>query len=146
VTAPIFSADALAALRQQNVGSLTSLARIDGPVVSGSGGGGANAGGRAWHTVDGGAAVPCRMAPLVPAIESTQADENVNIARWVVVFDLTGPAVAEGQRLTITGVDVAGNAWSRVVLVVGSRSPRTFSAMRTFICQDVGPGMGAGPT
>lgn len=85
------------------------------------------------------------MAPLVPATDSGQADQTVFIARWVVVFDLEGPPVAEGNRLTVTGVDVAGIPWTRVVLVVGSRSPRTFSGMRTYVCQDVGPGMSGAP-
>lgn len=145
MTAPIFSADTLRALRDINVGSLTSRARIDEQAYAG-GSGGANVGGRTWHTIDDGDAVPCRMAPFVPAIDSAQADATANIARWVVVFDLNGPEVIEGYRLTITGADVAGNAWTRMVVVIGARSPRTFSAMRTFICHDVGAGMQAGPT
>lgn len=147
----IFSADSLRALRDLNVSTLTSVARIDAPTTS-SGAGGANVGGRAWKTVVDpnshapALAVPCRMAPLVPSTDSGQADQTVFIARWVVVFDLDGPPVIEGNRLTVTGVDVAGIPWTRIVLVIGSRSPRTFSSMRTYVCQDVGPGMSGAPT
>lgn len=149
-TGAIFSADTLRVLRDLNVSSLLSCARIDEAVTL-SGAGGANVAGRTWSTVvdpntqEPALAVPCRMAPLVAAIESGQAEQTVNIARWVVVFDLEGPPVVEGNRLTVSGVDVACVPWTRTVLVIGSRSPRTFSAMRTFVCQDVGPGMAGAP-
>lgn len=145
MTAPLFSPDALRAMRSWHTGTLTSRARIDAPRagLGSTGQGGANVGGRAWVTVAD--VVPCRMAPLDPASESAQADQTVNINRWVVAFDLEGPPVSEGDRLTVTGTDAVGGAWTRSVLVIGSRTPRTYSAMRSYICQDVGPGMAGAP-
>lgn len=151
MTAPFFSPDALRSLRDTNVALLVSSAQIDAAVTI-AGAGGANVGGRTWRTITDPAtgapalAVPCRMAPLVPAVDSSQAEQTVNISRWMVTFDLGGPPVAEGNRLTVSGTDVAGNPWTRIVLVVGSRAPRTFSAMRSFVCQDVGPGLSGAAT
>lgn len=153
MTAPLFSADALRALRDIHVGTLTSRARIDQVrgATNTSGQGGANVGGRAWETVidpDTGAPavdVPCRMAPLDPASDTTQADQTVNITRWAVAFDFLGPTIIEGNRLTVSGVDVVQRPWSRTVVVIGARTPRTYSSMRIFICQDAGPGMLGAP-
>lgn len=145
MTAPLFSSEALQSLRALNVGSLTSRARIDRPAYA-AGQGGANTGGRTWVTIDDGDAVPCRVSPLVPSAGNTEADENTNVAKWLVVFDLGDPAIHDGDRLTVTGTDVAGGAWSRSVIVVGPHYPRTFTSMRAFACNDAGPGQTAAPT
>lgn len=154
MTAPLFSDETLLAMRELHRGMLTSRARVDAPKASAgmAGQGGANVGGRAWRTVTDpttgapATAVPCRVSPLVPAADSAQADETVNITRWAVAFDLEGPPVSEGDRLTVTGEDALGITWSRTVLVIGRQTPRTYSAMRIYICQDVGPGMAGAAT
>lgn len=139
---PLFSETAIATLRSLNRASLTSLAKIDRPTRATSPGGGANTGTRTWHTIDDGAAVPCRLAILSQqgAVIVQQAGQPTSPDRLVVVFDLDGPAVKEGDRLTVTGTDAAGNDWTRVALVLTARTPRTVSAMRVFVCQDVPPG------
>lgn len=138
-TVPFFNTAAVAALRQRNLDALDSVALIEAPARAASAGGGANTGALGWSPVALGDAVPCRLAPIAAPGVVIQAAQLTNPARVVVVFDLEGPAVLPGYRLTVTGVDGAGASWSRAVTVIGPKSPRTSSAMRAFVCADVGP-------
>lgn len=142
MTGPILDRVALAELRDLNRGSLVSRAKLERLTdAAGPGpGGGANTRAKTWATVAGGDALPCRLAPASAGNPSSVADQTVDLARARLVLDVEGPAVLEGDRLTVTGVDAAGNAWTRVVAVLGAESPRSFSAMRVFVCENAPPG------
>lgn len=141
MTAPLFTAEGLAALRASNLASLTSRVRVDRFVRGPSQGGGANTGVSSWQPVDGLEDIPCRIAPAQMPAATTTADQPTNLARWNIATDVEAPIFDPGVRLTITGVElVTGEPWERVVVVVGARAPRTFSVMRNYDCVDAGPG------
>jgi hypothetical protein len=135
---PMFSPEVLAELRDINRASLVSTATVKRLTIAGGGAGGANTGARSWTDVAEG--VPCRLSPIVPATPSSVADQTAYLGRWLVVVDLEAPAIRAGDRLEVSGVDEAVQPWTRTVLVLGDRSPRTFSAMRPYVCEDVPPG------
>lgn len=135
---PPFNATAIASLRQLNRSALTSRALIERPGRAASPGGGANTGKRTWDDVA--ADVPCRLSTMEGVPVTLQAGQLTTPERLLAVFDLEGAEIQPGDRLTITGTDAAGGDWSRAVLVLSPRNPRTYSAMRVFVCQDVPPG------
>lgn len=139
---PLFSTTAIAQLRGINRAALTSTATIARPTRAASPGGGANTGARTWVTIDDGEDVPCRLAILSQqgAVIVQQAGQPTSPDRMAAVFDLEGPEIKQGDRITVTGTDAAGGNWTRAVLVLTARNPRTYSAMRVFVCQDVPPG------
>lgn len=118
---------------------LTSSATIERPTNATSPGGGANTGKRGWTSIAEGE--PCRLTTETGTTVTVQAGQLATPERLLVVFDLEGEAIRQGDRLTITGTDAAGGDWTRVVLVLSLRNPRTNSAMRTFVCVDAGPGV-----
>lgn len=136
---PLFAPSALRALRALNRKSLDSVAVIEAPAIAGAPGGGANTGKRGWAVVDGGDAVPCRLSNAEAGTVVIQAGQSATPDRFLLVVDLEGPVIADGYRVTVTGVDIAGQAWQRVVSIVSAFNPRTNSAMRAFVVQDVSP-------
>jgi hypothetical protein len=137
---PYLSDDALAAARAVLRPTLTSFATIERPTTGSTAGGGANTGAPAWTGVPNGTNVECAISPLVGGQVPTEASQSVALNRWRVRFDYCAPAVGPGYRLTISGVDAAGGAWTRVVVVLGEHTPRTVSAARVYVCEDAGPG------
>jgi hypothetical protein len=139
VTAPLFSAEALAPLREANRASLTSRLRAESLTRAASQGGGANTGARAWTIVADD--VPCRISPAQLPAAATVADQATNLSRWVVATDVETPIFEPGMRLTVTGEELLTHEpFSRVVIIDGGYTPRTFSAMRLYQCVDAGPG------
>jgi hypothetical protein len=137
---PYLSDEVLATARAVLRPTLTSFATIEHPVGGTSAGGGANTGPATWAIVSGGTSVECAISPLVGGQVASEASQAVALNRWRVRFDYCAPAIGPGYRLTITGVDAGGGAWSRTVIVLGEHTPRTVSAARVYVCEDVGPG------
>lgn len=134
----LFSESAIASLRALNVAALESRAQIGRPGRAASPGGGANTGKPTWDDVADD--VPCRLSTMEGVAITSRAGQLTTADRLLAVFDLGDPVVKQGDRLTITGTDAAGNDWTRVVVVLSARNPRTFSAMRVFVCEESGPG------
>lgn len=144
MTLPFLSADTLAPLRDANRALLVSRATVERASRDTSPGGGANTGARSWAVIDEGADVPCRISPLVPGSPASVADQTTTLSRWIVGMDTDGPAIVVGDRITVTGVNVVTlETWSRVVVVINARGPRTHSAMAVYECEDAGPGRSA---
>jgi hypothetical protein len=120
--------------------TLTSFATIERPGTAATAGGGANTGAPTWTVVQSGTAVECAISPLVGGQVPTEASQAVALNRWRVRFDYCAPAIGPGYRLTVTGVDAGGGAWTRVVIVLAEHTPRTASAARVYVCEDAGPG------
>ncbi len=133
---PFLSPAFLRSLRETNRASLDSLATILVRETT-TNPGGANTGKGTWRETA--TAIPCRLSTVDGAPIVIQAGQLTTPDRVAVVFDLEGPDVAEGNRITVTGTDIAGQAWTRTVIVLTAQFPRTASAMRAFVCQDVGP-------
>lgn len=135
---PLFSDAAIASLRALNLSALDSRALIGRPGRGASPGGGANTGKPSWDDVADD--VPCRLSTMQGIAIAVRAGQLTTPDRLLAVFDLGDPEIRQGDRLTITGADAAGNDWTRVVVVLSARNPRTFSAMRVFVCEESGQG------
>lgn len=139
---PLFNPAALKSLRALNIAALDSRAVIETPSAASVPGGGANTGRKGWTVVDGGDDVPCRLSAMDAAPVVIQAGQFTTPEHVLVVFDLEGPDVRQGDRITVSGTDIASQEWTRRVTVLSALSPRTNSAMRMFVCQDVSPAGG----
>ncbi len=136
---PLFSAAALRSLRDLNRKALDSLASIEREVVSSAPGGGANTGAKVWTTIDGGDAVPCRLAPDADGGVTIQAGQLTTPDKMLVVFDVDSPDIVLGDRITVSGADLDGTEWIRVLTVLTPKNPRTNSTGRAYVCLDVSP-------
>lgn len=141
MTSPLFSTGALERLRRLHVTTLKDRALIERP-TSTSGTGGANTGTRGFAVVGGTDVTPaaCAISPAAAGSTATEADQNVALNRWNLRLDVEGPPLGPGYRVTVTGADLAGVVYTRVLVVLGEHNPRTWSTLRKYVCEDAGPG------
>lgn len=84
--------------------------------------------------------VACRCMPATMAqTQSLSADQLTAPNHWAVSFAM-GTPVLFGHRLTVTGTDLDGNAWTRVLNVVSVDGPKTYEVLRVALCIDPAPG------
>jgi hypothetical protein len=142
MTSPLFTPGSLSRLRRLNLASMKDRAVVEAPTEAAGDDGGAGTGTDTWAPVAGTdvTPAPCRISPAAAGAVATEADQNVALNRWTLTLDVEGPAVGPGYRVTVTGIDVAGDAYTRRLIVLGEHNPRTFAAMRRYACEDAGPG------
>ncbi|MGI8765699.1 MAG: hypothetical protein ACR2KM_04175 [Gemmatimonadaceae bacterium] len=125
----LFPADAVAQFRAMNTANLPHTALVERPGYTR----GAGAITQRSYTVVA-VGVPCRRSIAGhSAGERLIADQLEAVVQSVVVFD-AGTDVRQDDRLTVSGLDGAGNPFTVTVTVVGVLAPIATETMRKALC------------
>lgn len=128
--APLFNARTVAALAALNAASLPHAAVIAGPTYTA-----AHGAQQVHYDTPRLSGVPCRVSiPALSGGELVTAEQLRALSRYTVVF-AAGTDVRELDRLTVTGTDAAGRAFTLVLDVVTVGAPLAVEAMRKTVCQ-----------
>ena len=79
--------------------------------------------------------VACRLAMPEPD-ETIIAAAPTGRARWILILP-RGTPIAAGNRVIVTGEDVAGTSFTKTVSVLGVEAPLAAEAMRRALVEEV---------